>query len=96
MYFPDLTGGDALDVAPYAFLAERAVGVFGGVSKPYKLMPFGAIAVTKHYQSIRPGAIHVTIADGFLEIGPVDVTKPHIFAVCTYSSVYRRLGERVL
>lgn len=38
VYFPDLCNGDAMDVAPYAFIAERAVGIWGGVSKTFKLL----------------------------------------------------------
>ncbi len=49
------------------------------VTKPYKLIGFGAINITKPYRFIGFGAIDVTKPYKFIRFGATDVTKPHKF-----------------
>ncbi len=46
------------------------------VTKPYKIIWFGAMDVTKPYKFIRCGAMDVIKAYKFIGLGAMDVTKP--------------------
>ncbi len=45
------------------------------VTKPYKLLRFGAMDVTNPYKFIRFGAMDVTKSYKFIRFGAMDVTK---------------------
>ncbi len=51
------------------------------VTKPYKFIRFGAMAITKPYEFIGCGATDVTKHYEFIGFGAMVATKPYEFAV---------------